>query len=48
MKKLKVYENEKEMLELSLDEAESLICKQLLNPVNDELTTFMYENFEDK
>ena len=48
MKKLKVYENEKEMLELSLDEAESLICKQLLNPVNDELTTFVYENFEDK
>lgn len=47
MKKLKVYENEKEMLEISLDEAETLICKHILRPLNDEMTTFVYENFND-
>lgn len=47
MNKLKVYENEEEMLEISFDSAESLVCKQLFKPLNSDFTHFIYENFKD-
>lgn len=46
MNKVKIYENEEELLELSPDDAELLLCKQIVQPISAEYTQFIFNNFK--
>jgi len=41
-------ENELDQIEISDNDSEILVCKQLLNPVNNEFTVFISEHFESR
>jgi archaellum biogenesis ATPase FlaH len=46
MKKIKVYENESEFIELSESSAENILCKYIISNENSEFSQFIFNNFE--